>query len=70
MKDIPNDGRYYADGRTVQRAPLTRKTESGRSISMGFPVCMLSDYVGDDAAQIIADALNDAMARATRSDAP
>lgn len=48
------NGEYLAKGRTVRRAPT--KTETG--IKMGFPVCVLSDGVGEEAAQEIADALN------------
>lgn len=58
-------GSYYAEGRTVHRAPLAKETPTGQSISLGFPVCELSDWVGDEAAQIIADALNEAQRRAT-----
>ena len=48
------NGEYIADGRTVRRAPT--KTENG--FKVGFPVCVLSDLVDDQAAQEIADALN------------
>jgi len=62
--DARLDGSYYVEGRIVHRAPLAKKTETGRSISLGFPVCELSEWVGDEAAQIIADALNEAQRRA------
>ncbi|MGP1257073.1 MAG: hypothetical protein ACTS10_21835 [Kiloniellales bacterium] len=60
-----NDGSYYADGRVVHKSPEKAKTESGTGITIGFPVCQLSEWVGDEAAQVIADALN-----AARSPAP
>jgi len=76
--DARLDGSYYVEGRTVRCAPLASETPSGRSISLGFPVCELSEWVSDEAAQIIAEALNEAQRRAalvaysifTRSGAP
>lgn len=54
-----HDGRYYADDRSVFRAPLeTRHADGTSRIQMGFRVCLVSDYVSDDAPSEIARALN------------
>ena len=59
MNQRASDGSYYAQGRTVRRAPLEKPLpQGGKSISIGFPVCVLHDAVGDEAAVIIADAMN------------
>ncbi len=60
-----DDGNYFADGRLVHKSPEKAGAGSGVSITIGFPVCQLSEWVGDEAAQVIADALN-----AARSPAP
>lgn len=53
------DGKYYTKGRSVWKAPLsTPKAEGGSTISMGFKICQLDDYAPDEAAQVIADAMN------------
>lgn len=53
------DGRYYAASRgRVYKAPVATKTETGQSISVGFPVCTMTEYVGEEAAQTIATMLN------------
>lgn len=51
---MERDGRYYAKGRAVLRAPLA----TGAGTRMGFTVCELSDGVDDDGAREIAEALN------------
>lgn len=56
---IPNDGSYYAEGRTVFKAPLREPREDGGAdITIGFPVCTASEWVTKEAPQAIADALN------------
>ena len=56
---IPNDGSYYAEGRTVFKAPLREPREDGGAdITIGFPVCTASEWVTKEAPQTIADALN------------
>ena len=61
-----NDGSYYAEGRTVFKAPLREPREDGGAdITIGFPVCTASEWVTKEAPQTIADALN-----AARSPAP
>jgi len=53
------DGRYYADGRAVFKRPLaTPKADGSKSITMGFLVCRIGEFVSDDAAPLIAAALN------------
>jgi hypothetical protein len=49
---------YYAKDGKVWKHPLSRKTETGSAISMGFPVCKMTDCVGDDAAQEVAELMN------------
>ncbi len=54
-----NDGSYYAEGRTVFKAPLREPREDGGAdITIGFPVCTASEWVTKEAPQTIADALN------------
>ncbi|KHQ50316.1 hypothetical protein OA50_05164 [Mameliella alba] len=48
------DGRYFADRRQVRRRP--KQTERG--ITMGFVVCEVCDWLNDEAAEEIAEALN------------
>ena len=61
-----NDVGYYAEGRDVYKAPLKRKREDGScSITIGFLVCEVAEWVGGNGAEVIADALN-----AARSPAP
>lgn len=55
------DGRFYAEGRDVRRAPLEKEVEGGRAITMGFRVCQVDEWVSREAAQEIADALNAAL---------
>ncbi len=58
MSDHEFNGRYYARGGTVYKAPLRRKTETGYAISMGFAVCRMHEAVGDGAAEIVAALMN------------
>ncbi len=52
------DGGYYIKGDVVWKAPKRTKTETGTSINVGFPVCKMTEFVGAEAAQFIADAMN------------
>ena len=50
---------YYAKGDTIFKRSVHKQKEGGGStISLGFPVCTLTEFVGTDGAQFIADALN------------
>lgn len=48
---------FTARGRTVVANPVETKTEDGKLISVGFPVCTLTDFAEDKAATLIATAL-------------
>ena len=53
------DGTYYARGAMVLKSPVkTPLANGGHSVSVGFPVCEATDYVGEQGAKFIADALN------------
>jgi hypothetical protein len=39
------NGEFYAKRDKIFRAPIKTKTDSGTRISVGFPVCHVSDYV-------------------------
>jgi hypothetical protein len=43
---------YYLRGKTIHRRPVERKYEGGSTISIGFPVCTVSEYA--DEAQVLA----------------
>ena len=67
MSDEP----FYASGRTIHQRPATVVRPDGtRSVTLGFPVCTLSDYVGDDAATHVACLLNAGHAALAALDAP
>lgn len=58
IKLVPMDGRYYAEGRMVLRAPIkTDNADGTSSISIGFPVCKMHEAAADQAA-IMAFLLN------------
>ncbi len=42
------NGEFYAKRDKIFRAPIETKTEGGTNISVGFPVCHVSDYVDAD----------------------
>jgi hypothetical protein len=55
----PMDGTFYAKGRVIHRSPIEKVRPDGRtSISVGFPVCEVSEYLNENAAQKLADILN------------
>lgn len=50
---------YYAKGDTIHKRPIrTPKDGGGATITIGFPVCQMTDFVGAEGAQFVADALN------------
>jgi hypothetical protein len=49
------NGEFYAKDNKVFRAPIETKTATGANINVGFPVCVVTDYV--DAANVV-DCLN------------
>lgn len=50
---------YYAkDGRVWKRPIHTKQPDGSTNISLGFPVCEMSDAVGDDAADTVAALMN------------
>lgn len=59
MSEMGNNGEYYAKGRTVHKSPTEKPAEPGVTrFTVGFPVCTLSEWLDDEAAAHIADALN------------
>ncbi len=42
------NGEFYAKRDKIFRAPIETKVEGGTNISVGFPVCHVSDYVDAD----------------------
>jgi len=66
-----NNGEYYAKGRTVHKSP-TEKPSGQVGVQrweIGFPVCTLSEYLDDEAAVHIANALNAFEARSSAAPA-
>lgn len=58
MSEEP-DGHYYAKGNRIFRAPVrTPKEGGGSTISIGFPVCDVSEFVGQDGVESIVAAFN------------
>lgn len=50
---------YYAKGDTIYKRPVrTPNDDGGATISIGFPVCKLTEFVGTDGAQFVVDAFN------------
>lgn len=60
MTDAGMNGRFYADGDTVFREPISEQTSRGQSITVGFPVCDVSEYLGGGA-ETLASILNQAL---------
>lgn len=64
MTDIPMDGRYFARGSQVWKAPKRTTNEGGgNTISIGFPVCIIAEGCGAEPgkptpAEQIAEAMN------------
>jgi hypothetical protein len=57
------DGKFYTKGRSVWKRPLRTPDGKSATISCGFKVCQLDDYCPDEAAKMIADALNEVAER-------
>src|SRR4051812_7987354 len=57
---------YYAEGLVVHKRPIRRPIPGGAEITAGFPVCTVTDFVGEEGAVTIAAvlSLNEALARA------
>lgn len=58
MSEIPQDGRYYIKGARIFKAPKATKVEGGKSITIGFPVCEVTEYIGAEGMAFIVEALN------------
>ena len=55
----PYDGRYYANRQSVFKAPAETMRPDGTSgISLGFPVCEVSDFISGDGPDQVADLMN------------
>lgn len=59
--EVPADGRFYAQGEHVRRAPIAHKVDEGTRYEIGFTVCRMSAYV-PEGAPIVAAALNISLA--------
>ncbi len=57
-KEVPQDGRFYIKGSRIFKAPKATKIEGGKSISLGFPVCEVTEYIGAEGMAFIVEALN------------
>jgi hypothetical protein len=51
-------GPYYADGKAVRKHPVERYTDRGQRITIGFPVLMISEWVEEGSAELIAKLMN------------
>lgn len=50
---------YYAKGNTIYKRPVsTPKEGGGKTVSLGFPVCTVSEFVGTDGVAVILEAFN------------
>jgi hypothetical protein len=59
MASEHTDGRYYARDGLVYKAPVQHdKPDGSTSFSLGFPVCKVLEYVGEDAAETVALLMN------------
>jgi urease gamma subunit len=52
------DPLYYAKGGTVYKRPVYKRNDNGTHINLGFPVCVMHDAVGQEAAETVADLMN------------
>lgn len=59
---------YYAKDLTVWKSPVREKVEGGERLSVGFPVCTVSDYVGEEGAEAVAELL--VLGEAVQNEAP
>lgn len=59
MSEQKDDGSYYAKGGGVWKSPVvTKMPEGGSSISIGFQVCKMTDIVGDEGVEAVAELMN------------
>ena len=50
---------YYAKNQTVFKSPVeTTKPDGTRAITMGFPVCTMSEYLSAGAAEAVAELMS------------
>jgi hypothetical protein len=50
---------YYVKNGDIYKRPVSTPREGGgTTVSIGFPVCRPTEFVGTEGAQFIADALN------------
>lgn len=50
---------YYAKDDTIYKRPIrTPKEGGGATVSLGFPVCTVSEFVGTDGVAAILEAFN------------
>jgi hypothetical protein len=50
---------YYAEGLKVWKSPVFKEVEcESQSIADGFPLCTVSEYIGEEGAEAIAELLN------------
>lgn len=54
---------FFAEGNQVRKRPVERIEGGKHHISLGFPVCEVSEYVGSEGVAIVVNALNAAAAR-------
>jgi len=48
MSTDGSDGRYYAKGREIWKASRKRQTDNGVTLSIGFQVCTVTEWVNPD----------------------
>ncbi len=48
---------YYAKDLTVWKSPVREQVEGGQRLTVGFPVCTVSEYVGEEGAEAVAELL-------------
>lgn len=59
---------YYAKDLTVWKSPVREKVEVGERLTVGFPVCTVSKYVGEEGAVAVAELL--VLGEAAQNEAP
>jgi hypothetical protein len=64
MERAPDDGSYYVRGDVIWKAACKKRDDANgtTTYSLGFPACKATECVGEDGAQVIARALNAAVA--------
>jgi hypothetical protein len=59
---------YYAKDLTVWKSPVREEVEGGHRLTVGFPVCTVSDIVGEEGAAAVAELL--VLGEASQNEAP